>query len=266
MLRQLARRYLPYELRLRVRLGRRAFEDRRNKLRFASTRGTESDYPHLVCSYERPLVNYPGQEHVLAAKQQNLDLLASCLSGVVIRPGEVFSIWHLAGRPTADRGYAPAAAFKNRGLAFDIGGSTCLMSTVLYNIGLLGALEIVERHCHSIDLYGEDRYFDLGRDASIEYGYLDLRFRNPHSFPVLLDVERSGGLVRGRLSSPCPHGFTVTLAIDSPRGPAEAGSGADEPEIVVSGRRTVKFAGGSEYREELPVSAHYRVRDAAEIA
>ena len=47
-------------------------------------------------------------------------------------------------------------------------------------------LEIVERHCHSADTYGGQRYFELGRDAAIEYGWTDLRFRN--SLPVALQI------------------------------------------------------------------------------
>ena len=68
------------------------------------------------------------------------------------------------------------------------GGSTCLLSTVLYNAGLLAGLDVVERHAHSTDVYGASRYYELGRDATILYGVLDLRFRNPYPFAVLLDV------------------------------------------------------------------------------
>ena len=264
MLRRLARRYLPYELRLWVKLRRRQLDDWRNGLRFARSRGSESDYPYLISSYHRPLINYAGQEHVLPAKKHNLALLASCLSGTVIRPSETFSIWRLAPRPTASLGYAPAAAYRERGLTFEIGGATCLMSTVLYNVGLLGALEIIERHCHSIDLYGEDRYFELGRDASIEYGYLDLRLRNPHGFPVLLTIEVAESFVCGRLFSPVPHEFAVTLAIDSTRSPAgetDSSMAGSEASIVITGRRLVESSDGSRSSEELPVSIHYPARE-----
>ena len=47
-------------------------------------------------------------------------------------------------------------------------------------------MTIVERRCHSVDSYGERRYFELGRDAAVEYAYLDLRFRNELGAPVLL--------------------------------------------------------------------------------
>ena len=47
-----------------------------------------------------------------------------------------------------------------------------------FNAGLLAGLEIVERSEHSVDTYSDQRYFELGRDTTIEYGYLDLRFRN----------------------------------------------------------------------------------------
>ncbi len=47
-------------------------------------------------------------------------------------------------------------------------------------------MKIVERHCHSVDSYGDARYFELGRDAAVEYAYLDLRFRNDFPQPLLI--------------------------------------------------------------------------------
>ena len=60
----------------------------------------------------------------------------------VSRPGETFSVWRLAPRPTAARGYAVAAALKDRRLTSDVGGAICLLSTVLYNAGILTGLEV----------------------------------------------------------------------------------------------------------------------------
>ena len=46
---------------------------------------------------------------------------------------------------------------------------------------------ITERHHHSIDIYKEDeRYIPLGADSTVVYGFRDLQFINPYSFPVQL--------------------------------------------------------------------------------
>jgi vancomycin resistance protein VanW len=182
----------------------------------------------------------------------------------------VFSVWRTAKRPSAARGYARAAALKDGVLTTDIGGAICLLSTVLYNVGLLGALEIVERHCHSVDSYGENRYFEPGRDAAIEFPYLDLRLRNPHAFPVWLGVRVDEQRVAAELRSPDAHAFAVTVAAEAePVAPATVVEfdpylppGAlvrrrqGLPGLRVSATRTVVDADGWERTERLPASYH----------
>ena len=97
-----------------------------------------------------------------------------------------------------------------------MGGSTCLLSTVVYNAVLLGGMEVAERHAHSVDTYGDARYFELGRDATIEYGYRDLRFRNPFPYPVVLNVDVSDERVRVTVGADRPRDFTVDLAVSEP--------------------------------------------------
>ena len=54
-------------------------------------------------------------------------------------------------------------------------------------------MEIVERHNHSVDIYKEsDRYAPLGSDATVVYGYKDLRVRNNFPFPVKFEIELKG--------------------------------------------------------------------------
>jgi vancomycin resistance protein VanW len=78
-------------------------------------------------------------------------------------------------------------------------------------------MEVVERRCHSVDSYGEGRYFELGRDATIEYGYIDLRFRNPHSFSVVLSVTVDDGGVSTALRSTAGPDFRATIEVSPPR-------------------------------------------------
>ena len=273
-LRGLARRYVPSTARLQLRLLVRALNDRHVSFTKSRCENPASEFPNLVCRYERPIVDYAGQTQFGAAKRHNLALIASKLTSTVIEPGETFSIWHLAGQPTERAGYMRAAGLHNRQVTGDVGGSTCLMSTVLYNVGLLGAMDVTERHCHSIDLYGEERYFELGRDASIEYGYLDLRFANPHPFPVLLTTQTTPDSVIGSLYSPVPHRFTVGIEVGTPvvtqpvehfvvdqRLPDGMMTVLQEskPGIRVTARRIIRHDDGSARKETLPGSLHHSV-------
>jgi hypothetical protein len=264
------RRAVPLEIRIRLRSLARAVGDRGSGLTFAAARASVAGFPNLVCRYERRFIDYPGQEQLAAAKRQNQRLLAAELDGLVIGPGEVFSVWRTAKRPTARRGYASAAALKNGVLTTDTGGAICLLSTVLYNVGLLGALEIVERHCHSVDSYGENRYFELARDAAIEFPYLDLRLRNPHTFPVRLSVRVDDDCVAAELCSPVPHGFAVTISAQAEPVAPDMVVEFDPylppgtlvrrrrgvPGLRVESMRTVVGADGSERTEPLPDSYH----------
>ena len=189
VLRRLARATVPYELRLQVVLARRAWRDRQAGTTFAA-QARETPRPAFEHGgYELPFTDYPGQEGLARAKRHNQRVLGEALDGTVVGPGETFSLWRLAGRPTAHAGYAAAAAIKGGRLTTDMGGSTCLLSTVMYNAALLAGMEIVERWAHSVDTYGDSRYFELGRDCAIEYGYRDLRFRNGFAYPVTVNVD-----------------------------------------------------------------------------
>lgn len=214
-LRVLARRYLPYELRVRIALARRAWRDRRAGVVFAEASQPDR-LPFTFSSCDGPVIDYAGQRHLARAKRHNQRLLAAALDGVVLAPGETFSLWRLAGAPSAEAGYADAAAIRAGRLTTEMGGATCLLSTVIYNAALLAGLEITERWCHSVDTYGDERYFELGRDAAIVYGYRDLRFRNPFAYAVRLGVSADSDGVRAEVTAARPREFAVELRVSEP--------------------------------------------------
>ncbi|HEX5479009.1 MAG TPA: VanW family protein, partial [Dehalococcoidia bacterium] len=138
-------------------------------MRFASRRDAGGELTQRICAYALPIACYPGQEQRYEGKVRNLSLSMAAIDGALVMPGEVLSFWRLVGRPTRAAGYKEAAALKAGRLTSEVGGSICLASTVLYNVGLLAGMGILERYCHSVDTYGDARYFELGRDAAVEY-------------------------------------------------------------------------------------------------
>ena len=211
--RALARRYVPRRLLLGRKLTLQRLADLRAGVRFAGKDRRSAGYEFEWSRYERPFIDYPGQEHLGRAKRLNQALLASYLDGVVVRPDEVFSVWKLAPSPSSRNGFSSAAALREGKLTSEPGGAICLLSTVLYNAGLLAAFDVVERHCHSVDSYGDGRYFELGRDAAIEYGYLDLRLRNPHAYPLAIHLDVSESRVVAWTTAPVPMAFGVEFRI-----------------------------------------------------
>jgi vancomycin resistance protein VanW len=206
-----------------------------------------------VSCYARRLIDYPGQEQAARTKRANQAVLAAHLAEIIIEPGEVFSIWRLAPRPTRRRGYGEAAGLRDGRLRMETGGAICLLSTVLYNVALLGGLRIIERHCHSVDTYGEGRYFELGREAAIEYGYRDLRFSNPHDFAVLLHIEPGEEALEASLYAAAPVCLKVDITVDEPEVRVLDGG---ERVLRVKAFRTMRLADGEAAVERLPDTLH----------
>ena len=200
---------------------------------------------------------YPGQEHLAEGKRHNQRLMAAALHGARVEPGEVLSLWRLSGRPSARRGYLEGSAIVDGRITAEAGGAVCLLSTVLYNAGLLAALEIVERHAHSADIYGEARYFELGRDATIEYGVLDVRFRNPHPYPVLLDISSDDSEVAAVFRAPTPDLPGVAIEV-------QQAAVLDEGLLSARTLRHITPPGGAPRVEDLGWS-RYRVADASHV-
>ena len=250
LLRRAARRVLPRRLRAEVAIARRHLRDRRGGVPFATGRGNPVDFPHAFEGYALPMIIYPGQEHLADGKRGNQRMMAAALDGMRVDPGEVLSLWRCTGRPSAARGYMAGAAIVAGELTSEDGGGTCQLSTVLYNAGLLAGLEIVERHAHSADVYGEDRYFEPGRDATIEYGVLDLRFRNPYPFPLLLELTSDDDRVAAAFRAPVANLPAVAIDVEVP----PAGDATWSARTL----RTVTPPGGQPRHEDLGWSV-YRV-------
>ena len=132
-------------------------------------------------SLEQPI---PPTDYV-EAKIHNFALALKCVNNLPIPHGAVFSFWNLVGRPTAARGFMPGRSLLAGQLRPDYGGGLCQLSGLIYYASLKARLEILERHPHSRDIYDDQtRYAPLGADATVAYGFKDLRVRNIFSFPV----------------------------------------------------------------------------------
>ena len=63
-----------------------------------------------------------------------------------------------------------------------IGGGICQASSTIYNAAIMANMEIVERYCHAY----QSSYVPAGRDATIDYPYLDLKLSNPTDYPMYM--------------------------------------------------------------------------------
>ena len=113
-------------------------------------------------------------------KAVNLSLAAPKISGVLIQPGETFSLWHLVGKTSAHKGYKEGLMIKRGKPDRGIGGGLCQLSNLIHWIVLHTPFVIIEHHHHNgVDLFPDfGRQVPFGVGTSISYNYLDYRFVN----------------------------------------------------------------------------------------
>jgi vancomycin resistance protein VanW len=175
-------RRLPFSWRLRLQLGRRDWRDRRSGLsrRWAGFGAVSSQW-HVQTSVTQVLKATAYSEN----KRHNLLLGIGRVEPLVILPGQVFSFWQAVGEPGERQGYQTGRAIVNDELQAVVGGGLCQLSGLIYMLGLQVGLQVVERHAHSQDIYtDETRFTPLGSDATVVYGYKDLRLENALDVPL----------------------------------------------------------------------------------
>ncbi len=139
-------------------------------------------------------------------KAVNLSLASPCISGILIRPGETFSLWRLVGRTSSAKGYKVGLVISKGAVSRGIGGGLCQLSNLIHWLVLHTPLEVVEHHHHDdIDLFPDyGRQVPFGVGTSISYNYIDYRFKNntEQTFQLIVftDDEYLNGELRAETS------------------------------------------------------------------
>ncbi|MBX7204872.1 MAG: VanW family protein [Bacteroidia bacterium] len=112
-------------------------------------------------------------------KAVNLKLAIRNIDGVIIRPGETFSVWKMVGRPTASKGYLEGLVLDNGNISKGIGGGLCQLGNLLYWMALHTPLTIKERWRHGFDVFPDiNRTIPFACGATLSYNYVDLQLLN----------------------------------------------------------------------------------------
>lgn len=114
-------------------------------------------------------------------RDNNLELSASKINGVVVKNGEEFSFNDTVGNPSPDEGYEKAGIFIGGKKSKGYGGGNCQISTTLYDAVLkVKGLKVTERHEHGKEV----GYVEKGKDATVVYDELDLKFKNNTGYDI----------------------------------------------------------------------------------
>jgi VanW like protein len=121
-------------------------------------------------------MNTTSAEWILqAGKIHNLRQAIAHINGIEIPAGGIFSFWEQVGQPSQLRGFTEGRELREGCIIPTVGGGLCQLSNALYDAALQAGLEIIERHAHTQVIPGS--LAEQGRDATVFWNYVDLRFR-----------------------------------------------------------------------------------------
>jgi len=128
----------------------------------------------LAMGIDRRMASYKTYYSGTADRITNLQLGVRELDGTLVAPGGTFSLNEAIGERTVERGFRPAPVIIGTKFAEEVGGGTSQVATTAFNAAWEAGLRITERHPHSLYI---SRY-QLGRDATVYWPSLDLKFVN----------------------------------------------------------------------------------------
>jgi vancomycin resistance protein VanW len=166
---------------------------------------SEQLLPQVICKHKSLIRRQLGNVDMTLQENKavNLSLAAPAISGILIRPGETFSLWRLVGKTSARRGFREGLMIKGGKPDRGIGGGLCQLSNLIHWIVLHTPFEITEHHHHDgVDLFPDfGRQVPFGVGTSISYNYLDYRFRNTTDMSFQLLVYTDARYLNAELRS-----------------------------------------------------------------
>jgi vancomycin resistance protein YoaR len=110
----------------------------------------------------------------VANRIHNVQLVAHLIDGKLIAPHATFSFNEATGERSAAKGFLVAPVIINGELATGLGGGVCQVSTTVFNAAYEAGLPITARTNHALYI----SHYPLGRDATVNYPDVDLKFVN----------------------------------------------------------------------------------------
>ena len=153
----------------------------------------------VVASYTTTYGGTPG-------RLNNVQVVAEMIDGTLIQPGGTFSFNGTTGERSVEKGFQEAPVIINGELKNGIGGGICQVSTTVFNAAFDSGLPITARANHALYI----SHYPLGRDATVNYPDLDLRFVNDTGHWLLLRTFVGAGSLTVNL-----YGTPVNRRVES---------------------------------------------------
>jgi vancomycin resistance protein YoaR len=118
----------------------------------------------------------------IANRIHNVQLVAQLIDDHLIAPQDEFSFNGTTGERTAAKGFLEAPVIINGELETGLGGGVCQVSTTVFNAAYEAGLKITARTNHALYI----SHYPQGRDATVDYPDIDLKFVNDTDHWLLL--------------------------------------------------------------------------------
>jgi vancomycin resistance protein YoaR len=125
---------------------------------------------------------------------QNIDTASSRFHGVLVAPGETFSMAEALGDISLDTGYAEAWIIYGDRTIKGVGGGVCQVSTTLFRTVFFTGFPVVERYPHAYRVYYYEQTYSghdsslAGLDATVYVPLVDFKFTNDTPYWLLMET------------------------------------------------------------------------------
>jgi vancomycin resistance protein YoaR len=130
-----------------------------------------------------------------AARIQNIQTASAQFHGLLVAPGETFSMGEVLGDISLDTGYAEAWIIYGDRTIKGVGGGVCQVSTTLFRTVFFGGYQIDERHSHAyrVTYYEQTASGRVnpqlaGLDATVFFPLVDFKFTNDSPYWILMET------------------------------------------------------------------------------
>lgn len=123
-------------------------------------------------------------------RRKNIQVGADAVNGVLLAPGEEFSLVKVLGDVSAETGYFPELVIKDNKTIPEYGGGLCQIATTIFRSAIQSGLPITARRNHS---YRVSYYEPAGTDAAVYIPNPDVRFINdtPNYILIQSRIEKN---------------------------------------------------------------------------
>lgn len=185
----------------------------------------------------------------------NIKRASGAIDGIVVAPGETFSLNGATNPRNAANGYVEAGIILDGRPDSGVGGGVSQVATTLFNAAYFAGMELVEHQEHS---YYISRY-PAGREATVFGDVIDVKFRNDGPTPVQIQTNWTSGSVSVQIvgikryevsSAQSPRSApTSPRTITIPDGESCSASGG-APGFTITDTRTLRDIATGETRTE----------------